>query len=146
MLAGRPKNRRRSFKIFCSTFFRKFLSNLIPFPCGETPLPGVVARLLCSGCLAGRLIPRAPANQENASARTRLRVRFHSKCFRSLAWCFFTCVSRSVKAFLQLARTAGPAPVACKVPVGIERFRMHEISSVRGFFENPPCNWMRSGE
>ena len=79
-------------------------------------------------------------SQVKASSVARGRLRLHSKSLRNLAWCFLTWASSSLKAFLQLVRTVVPVPVACSVPVGRDKFRVQEFSSVRGVFEKAPCN------
>src|SRR5579871_2835020 len=45
--------------------------------------------------------------------QTRTRSCFHSKCFRSRAWCFLICVSNSTKAFLAQERASGALALAC---------------------------------
>jgi hypothetical protein len=52
--------------------------------------------------------------------------------FLSRAWCFFTWASSSLKAILQPARTFFPAPVACREPVGNDKFKVQKYGSLVG--------------
>src|SRR5271170_5586956 len=58
-----------------------------------------------------------PASELFANSRTGL-FRFHSCSRRNKDWCFLICVSISLNAFLQPARTFFPLPVARNFPVG----------------------------
>jgi hypothetical protein len=69
------------------------------------------------------------ASELFANSRTGL-LRFHSCSRRNKDWCFLICVSISLNAFLQPARTFFPLPVARNVPVGRDNVNASDCSSV----------------